>query len=196
MTTPHKINLAVHIIAGAAGLLIGCTLLARAKGTRLHRKWGRWFAYAGLVVALSAAIGSVFFRFLPLFAVLNIAVLYELVSGWRVTYTRGDGPVAFHALWTVTGVAATVLLVPVLMAKPEAAPPVIAYSTLGALAILLVHDTVRWAFPRRWHQVVWQYEHVSKIVAALFGMLSAFVGNVVRFGQSWSQALPWALGVW
>ncbi len=50
----------------------------------MHRRCGRRFANSALVVGLTATIGSVFFRFIPVFAVLNVLVVYQLVSGWRV----------------------------------------------------------------------------------------------------------------
>jgi len=195
MSTLHLLNLVVHVAAGTVGLVIGFTLLARRKGTRRHRAWGRRFGAATLVVGLSAAVGSVFFRFLPLFAVLNVVVIYQLVSGWRVIYTREAGPAPIDALWTATGVLASVALIPVLMARPHDVPPTILYSTFAALGLLLAYDAARWAFPRRWHRAVWPYEHVYKLVCALFAMLSALVGNVVRFAQPWSQLLPSVLGM-
>ena len=194
MSPQHLTNLAVHVLAGAVGLAIGFTMLARPKGTATHREWGRRYAWVTLIVCLSAAVGSAFFRFLPLFAVLNVVVLYQLVSGWRVIYTKGEGPAPIDGLWTAVGVVAAISLVPILLADSGGTAPSILYPTLGALAALLVYDAARWFFPRRWHAVVWPFEHVYKIVASLFAMLSAFVGNVIRFGQPWSQILPSVLG--
>lgn len=194
MLSVHFINIAIHVVAGSIGLLIGFVLLGRAKGTSFHRRWGRRFSLATLVVCLTAAIGSTFFRFIPLFAVLNVVVCYQLISGWRVIYTKENGPELFDGIWTLIGLAATVALVPVLIHQPGDTAPVILYSTLGALALLLMYDSARWIFPKKWHRTVWLYEHMYKIISALFAMLSAMVGNVVRFGQPWSQILPTVAG--
>ncbi len=194
MTPLHTANLAVHILAGTLALLVGILILARAKGTPSHRRWGRRFGYLTLVVVVSAAVGSVVFRFLPLFAVLNLVVVYQLVSGWRVVTTKEKGPAPVDALWTVFGIVGAILLVPVAMNSIDAAP-VVLFSTLGALAALLAYDTARWIFPRSWHRSLWPYEHVYKMVSSMFAMLSALVGNVVRVGQPWSQLLPSVLGV-
>ncbi len=194
MLSLHGLNIAVHVAAGSVALLIGFAMLVQPKGTATHRWWGRRFGAVTLVVCASAAIGSAFFRFMPLFAVLNVVVTYQLVSGWRVARTRAAGPRAADALWTFLGLGAAVALVPVLLRNPDDTPGMILWPTLGALALLLGYDALRWLFPRRWHARVWVFEHIYKIVSALFAMLSAMVGNVVRFGQPWSQILPTVLG--
>jgi len=122
-------------------------------------------------------------------------VLYQLISGWRNVYTKGSGPDVFDAIWTLFGIIGGIALVPILLANMENTSPSVLYPSLGALGIILTYDAIRWLFPKYWHKTLWQYEHVYKILSTLFGMLSAFVGNVVRFGQPWSQMLPSAIGI-
>jgi hypothetical protein len=69
------------------------------------------------------------------------------------------------------------------------------YATLAAVGMLLAYDAARWIFPKRWHAVLWRYEHIYKILGCLFGMLSAAVGNTVRVGQPWSQLAPTVIGL-
>lgn len=194
MSPAHLANIAVHVGAGSLALLVGFTLLAMRKGTATHRRWGKVFCGLALVVSLSAAIGTVFFRFIPMFAVLTVLVPYQLVSGWRSIYTRDRGPSRFDAWWTLTALAFALALTPALVA-PSGNTGVVAYSALGALFTLLAYDTARWFFPRRWFASIWHYDHAYKLIASLFGMLSAFVGNVVRAGQPWSQIAPSAIGL-
>ena len=58
-----RVTLALHIIAGALGLLSGATALYAAKGALLHRRSGMLFVYAMLTMAVFgtaiAAIGGV-----------------------------------------------------------------------------------------------------------------------------------------
>lgn len=175
--SPHLLNILVHILAGTAAMVLGLVLLARPKDAIHHRRRGRVFVLLTLIVCLTAAIGNAVFRFLPLFAVLTVLVSYQLLSGWHVIHTRAAGPDKFDA-GLLLGASASVL-----------------YSTLGAVACLLAYDAARWLFPRRWHGVLWRYEHIYKILGCLFGMLSAAVGNTVRAGQPWSQLAPSALGL-
>jgi uncharacterized membrane protein len=184
----------VHIGAGAVALAIGFYILARRKGTQHHRLWGRRFVYFAAAVCVSAAAGTLFFRFIPVFAILTVLVPYQLIGGWRSAMTRDAGPAVLDALWTAIALVLSSVLVPVLLEKPDGRG-VVAKSTLAALCIVLLYDMAKWLFPRRWFRQLWKYEHSYKLVSAQFGMLSALVGNVVRFGQPWSQLLPSVAGV-
>ena len=63
MTYPHLANIALHVGAGTLALLIGFVMLAGRKGTAAHRRWGKVFCALALVVSLSAAVGTLCFRF-------------------------------------------------------------------------------------------------------------------------------------
>jgi uncharacterized membrane protein len=191
------LNLIAHIGAGIAAIGLGLAMLAGAKGTPVHRRHGRLFAALTLAVCLTGVIGNLVFRFIPLFAVLTVLVTYQLLSGWHVVYTRAAGPDRIDALLGVCAAAWAIGLAPTLLAaggKGGAASTVV-YASLGALAFLLAYDAARWCFPRHWHAALWRLEHIYKLVASLFGMLSAAVGNLVRLGQPWSQLLPSVLGM-
>jgi uncharacterized membrane protein len=195
MPSAHLVNLCIHIGAGTLALGLGLALLARQKGTVGHVALGRLFCYGTLVVSLSAVAGLVLFRFLPLFSVITVLVLYQLGSGWHAARTQERGPTGLDALWTVAALTTSLAIAPqILRSSPDASLAVV-HSTFGALATVVVYDTVRWMFPRHWHRVLWRYEHSYKLIAATFGMLSALVGNVVRVGHPWSQLLPSALGL-
>lgn len=193
MLNAHFLNLAVHVTAGIAGILLGFIILARRKGTASHRRLGTLFINATLLVVASAFAGILFFRFLPLFAVLAVLVLYQLVGGFRAARRRELGPGAFDAVWTALALVALCWLAPNVVRAFDG-PPVVMYSSLGAAALVAGYDSVRWLFPRRWFARLWRYEHAYKMTSSVFAMLSAFVGNVVRWGQPWSQLLPSAVG--
>lgn len=69
------------------------------------------------------------------------------------------------------------------------------YGALGGLSTVLLYDSIRWLFPRRWLGTLWRYEHSYTLIASMFGMLSALIGNVVRFWQPWAQILPLMIGM-
>ena len=190
----HYLNIVVHVVAGATGLLVGTTLLYLPKGTPRHRWWGRIFVGLAAVVCLSAWAGTVFFRFVPVFATLSVLVTYLVLGGWRVVYTKARGPGIWDALLTAAAVAGTAGLVPILLqakhGQGSSAPVVL--STLAALAVIIVYDIAKWRFPRHWHAHLWRYEHIYKIVSALSGMASAAVGNL--FHTTSAQLLPSVIG--
>jgi uncharacterized membrane protein len=190
------LNILTHVAVGTCAIGVGFFLLGAAKGTARHRKWGRVFAFLALIVCATAAIGNLFFRFMPVFAVLTVLVLYQLLSGWHVIYTRAKGPDKVDVLLALGAVLAAAGLFPVLIATPggPTASSVI-YSTLGGLVFLIAYDALRWFFPRRWHAALWRYEHIFKLVASMFAMLSAASGNTMKFGQPWTQLAPSVIGL-
>src|SRR5688572_23579445 len=108
----HLLNLGVHVGAGIAGIALGISILLRPKGTPWHRGRGRVFAACVLVVGATAALGSIFFRFMPLFVVLTVLTVYQVVSGWRSVRNKQEGPAAFDAAWTLAALVATIMLLP------------------------------------------------------------------------------------
>lgn len=194
MPPAHLVNLGIHVAAGTVALAIGLTMLAKAKGTPSHRRMGRIFCYFTLVVCCSAIVGTIFFRFVPISAVLSVLVPYQLIGGWRSAYTRDRGPSKVDAICTLIATAFTIALLPTVLEYPSQAP-IVVHSSLGALATILFYDAIRWLFPCQWYRMLWKYEHGYKLIASIFAMLSAFVGNVVRIGQPWSQIAPSAVGV-
>ncbi|WP_373896711.1 hypothetical protein [uncultured Massilia sp.] len=95
---PHLLNLALHVGAGIAAIVVGLGLLAKTKGTPTHRRRGRIFVAFTLLVCATGIIGSVLFRFIPLFAVLTLLVTYQLLSGWHAVHTKAAGPDRIDAL--------------------------------------------------------------------------------------------------
>jgi uncharacterized membrane protein len=195
--TPHLLNILVHIGAGLAAMALGFYLLWKPKGTLRHRRGGRVFAGLTLVVCVSAATGIVLFRFMPLFAVLTVLVSYQLLSGWHVIYTKAAGPNAVDALLLLAGAALAAWLTARLFGPGavRGAADAVMYATLATLLVLMCYDAARWLFPKRWHASLWPYEHIYKLVASLFAMLSAAIGNSIRVGQPWPQLLPSVAGL-
>jgi len=154
MTAPHLANLVVHVVAGVLGIVLGVVQLARPKADAVHRRRGRWFAGAALVVTGSALVGTIAFRFMPLFAVLTLLTTYVTVSGWRTALSRERGPAPVDLAWTALGVLGAVLLVPALSRAPQVgnSRPVVVWSALGGLGIVLAYDLVRWRFPDSWRR--------------------------------------------
>jgi uncharacterized membrane protein len=194
ITTAHTTNIALHVLIGATGILIGLLVLFSTKGDAIHRQRGRWFLWAVGGVIVTAVLGLTLFRYMPVFAVLTVAVGYQTYSGLRAIRNKARGPQAVDALTTAV---ATVLLVVVaytlfLAPSGQAGAPSFALkmAAVSGGVILLTYDIVRWAFPRRWHATLWQYEHTYKMIASLSGLVSAVSGNVIRVGQPWSQLLP------
>jgi len=196
MISTHTLNIFVHVAAGAIAIMLGVWLQMSTKGTGAHRKLGRLFAGLTAVVCITAAIGNAVFRFMPLFAVLTVLVFYQLLSGWHLVYTKEAGPNRVDVLLCVGAFVWALALVPlVLITTAGKNAPVVIYSTLATLFVLIAYDVARWMFPQQWHAALWRYEHIYKIVSSLYAMVSAATGNLLPQAQPWSQLVPSALGM-
>lgn len=193
----HLLNIVFHVACGIAAMALGFLILATDKGTARHRRLGRRFGWLTLAVCASAVIGNLLFRFIPLFAILTLLVLYQFAGAWRAVRTKANGPGPLDAAFSACATVGAFVLAPVtlLATRDQGGAPAVIYSTLAALALVIGYDIARWLFPPHWHGTLWRYEHVYKSVASLFAMLSAASGNAIRVGQPWSQLLPSVLGM-
>lgn len=72
--------------------------------------------------------------------------------------------------------------------------PVIIYSTVGYLFLMITYDLTRYLIPAQKYGNLWRYEHILKMISAFSGILSAFTGTVMPNYQPYSQFLPSTLG--
>lgn len=72
--------------------------------------------------------------------------------------------------------------------------PVIIYSTVGYLLLMIAYDLGRYLIPTKMYGRLWIYEHILKMVSAFTGLLSAFSGTVFPQYQPYSQFIPSILG--
>jgi uncharacterized membrane protein len=170
-------------------LWAGAVILATAKGTPAHRKWGRAFALLALV-----AIGSGLIRYASTSSIISLLVIYLLLSGWRLIYTRDAGPNRKDLALLICAVPLTLLFVPVVLSDlgdNELLVPWLFYGAFTGMCAVLAYDMARWFFPRRWHVVFWRREHIAKMILALSGMISAVVFSMPLFHLPWVLVTVW-----
>lgn len=174
----------MHVANGAIAILLGLWIQATVKGTGQHRRVGRVYVGFTLVVCATAIVGNAVFRFMPLFAVLTVLVLYQLLSGWHVVYTKAAGPNRLDALLSLGATVSALTLAALVLgsSKRESAP-------------VVIYDALRWLLSTAWHAASWRYEHIYKILASMYAMFSAAMGNSFPQAQPWSQLLPSALEI-
>lgn len=187
---PQTINIVVHVLCGTAALALGLVQLFSAKGGDRHPRLGRLFVYLVWAVVATAAIGLVLFEFRAFLAVLTLLVVYWTYSGLRAARNRGHGPQMQDGAASVVGLAAVAVFCSGLPCVRFPWVPSIIYSTLGTLALVALYDLSRFVFPRGWHDRLWQYEHIVKMIGAHAAIVAAFSGTVLSALQPYSQILP------
>lgn len=194
-TLAHTINVLIHVVFGTAALLAGLVPIVSRKGSRVHRRFGRYFLACLGAVILTAGIGIFVFSFRAFLAVITLLAAYDGYSGYRARQTKAAGPQRQDTVVALGALAAAGVFLAYLRAVQMPWAPVVIYSTLGALVFMASYDLVRLTFPTRWFAQLWIYEHLVKMLAAYSAVLSAFAGTVLVRWQPYSQVLPTVLGV-
>ena len=192
---PHTANVVVHVLFGTLALVLGLVQLVTRKGGASHRARGRWFLGSVWIVVGTATTGIVLFRPRADLVAVTLLTAYWAWSGLRALRTRHVGPVAQDALVSVCALVASVLLVLYLQTARVPWAPAVVYSTLATLVVVSLYDLARFAFPARWFETLWLYEHLVKMIGAHSSVITAFSGTVLWAWQPYSQLVPSTLWV-
>jgi len=193
-TLPHLINIIIHVISGSLALVMGVIAMATRKGGKVHRKSGRIFLFLVAFVIITGLIGVFVFKVNTFLLVITLLSGYEAFSGYRVLKLKSNTPRfldIFVALLTITS---GIYFIYYFKSIGMFWSPIIIYSTLGTLFLLVTYDFLRYTIPSRLYKKIWLYEHIYKMVAAFTALLSAFVGTVFPQYHPYSQFLPSVFG--
>ena len=97
----------VHIFAAGSALAAGFLALYAEKGKWIHRRFGRVFAYAMMVMTVSAAIMALGFRPNRVNVVAAAVTFYLVATGLLVVVRRVQDTRRLHAALLALGVLAT-----------------------------------------------------------------------------------------
>jgi hypothetical protein len=180
MNNLYRILLLIHICAGTVALVVAPGAMITVKGGLWHRRWGKAYVWAMVVIA---ATGTVMSLLRPNLFLLMVAVFsfYLVFSGYRVLHRKKPGQRRTFADWTVTF---TMLLaglgfigygVQRLPTSSFGVVPIL----FGAVALLLTgREIIELRHPPtepRW----WWFSHMRSMLAAYLATVSAF--SVVNF---------------
>lgn len=191
----HQANILVHVVSGSVALLLGVMILLTAKGSTLHTKIGRVFLYFMGLVILTALIGVFVFSRNTFLLVITILSGYYGFSGYRVLKTKSNEARWPDVLVAVVAVVVVGYYLYYLRSIGMFWKPVVIYSTVATLVLLVGYDLSRYLIPRHKYRNLWLYEHIYKMIGAFTALLSAFSGTVFEEYQPWSQLLPSVLGI-
>jgi hypothetical protein len=180
MDTAVDVTLWIHILFGHLTLLAAPGAMLTRKGSRWHRRWGKAFFWALMVVALTAVALSLARSnlFLLLVAVFSFYLAY---SGYAVLSRKLPHHRARPADWVATTamlVGGVMLVAYGIYLIPARSFGIVAvvFGTAGlAVAGFDVHSYLRPAADPR----AWWFAHMTRMLAAYIATVSAF--SVVNF---------------
>lgn len=190
----HTANIVTHVAAGSLALLSGVAALLTPKGGRRHRQSGRFFLYLLAIVVLTGLFGVFVFKRNVFLLVITLLSGYLGYSGLRIVKLRNNRPHVADIVAAITTLIAAVYFLYYLGRIGMMWSPVVIYSTVGYLFLVIAYDGARYLIPARHYRNGWLYEHIVKMVSAFSGLLSAFSGTLFPQFQPYSQILPSVLG--
>jgi hypothetical protein len=194
LTLVHKINIAIHIAAGSLALAIGLIAIIASKGKKLHRLTGRLFLILMSVVIITGLIGVFVYGRNTFLLVITVLSGYQAFSGYRVIKTKSNSPKFIDIGICLLSLLSVLYFLYYFKSIGMIWSPVIIYSTVGWLFLMIAYDLGRYFIPAKIYRNLWIYEHILKMVSAFTGLLSAFSGTVFPHYQPYSQFIPSILG--
>lgn len=195
MLTLHQINILLHVLAGSLALLSGIIALAVGKGSRRHLRTGRFFAWMLAIVVSTGAFGVLVYHRNPFLLLITVLAGYNTWSGIRTLRLAGRRPTVPDMLMPLAAGVFAGWYVYHLDAIGFYWSPVIIWSTVGALLVVMGYDCSRWLLPAAFRRRAMLYEHAYKMIGAFSGILSAFTGTVLPQYKPYSQFMPSVIGM-
>lgn len=193
-TLAHQVNIIVHVIAGSLALIFAVVAMLVQKGGKNHNRSGRIFLLLITFVIATGLIGVFVFKVNTFLLVITLLSGYEAFSGYRILKLKSNRPKLLDILVALLTVASGIYFLYFLNSIGMYWSPIVIYSTLGTLFLLITYDFLRYAIPTKRYGRIWLYEHIYKMVAAFTALLSAFVGTVLPQYHPYSQFLPSVFG--
>ena len=193
-TVVHKINIAIHIAAGSLALVIGLIAIVVRKGKKLHKLAGRLFLILMTIVILTGLIGVFIFGRNTFLLVITVLSGYLAFSGYRAIKAKSNSPKFTDISICLLSLISVSYFLYYFKSIGMVWSPVIIYSTVGYLLLMITYDLGRYFIPAKTYANLWIHEHILKMVSAFSGLLSAFSGTVFPQYQPYSQFIPSILG--
>jgi hypothetical protein len=190
----HKINIAVHVTAGSSALIAGLIALIAKKGQKLHRLTGRLFLVLMTIVIITGLIGVFVFGRNTFLLVITVLSGYQAFSGYRVIKAKSNFPRFADVFVCLAALVSALYFIYYFKMVGMIWAPVIIYSTVGWLFMIIAYDLGRYFIPTKTYRYLWIHEHILKMVSAFTGLVSAFSGTVFPQYQPYSQFVPSILG--
>ncbi len=191
----HSSNIALHITAGSIALLLGIVALFASKGKKIHIKSGRWFLLCLCIVIATGLLGVFVFGRNTFLLVITVLAGYYGFSGYRALQNKSNEPKRLDIFVALLSLSAVSFFLYYFKSIGMIWSPVIIYSTVGTLLLVIMYDFLRYLIPRSTYGNLWFYEHIYKMIGAFTALLAAFSGTVFPNYKPYSQVLPSVIGV-
>ncbi len=190
----HNSNIFIHVISGSIALLLGIIALTTKKGGKWHKKSGNYFLTLLIIVVLTGLIGVFIFKRNTFLLIITVLSAYYGFSGYRILQTKSNSPKLIDISFAIVSLISVSYFLYYFKSIGMYWSPIIVYSTVGALLMIISYDFIRYLIPKKTYRNMWLYEHIFKMIGAFTALLSAFSGTIFENYQPYSQFLPSVFG--
>ena len=159
-------------------------------------KSGRWFLGFMCVVIVTGLVGVFAYEVNTFLLVITLSSGYQGFTGYRILLTRNNKPYPIDLVAVFITLSACVYFLYYFNSIGMYWSPVIIYSTVGYLLLLITYDLAKYLLPANRYGNIWLKEHIVKMIGAFSALLSAFSGTVLDRYQPYSQFLPSVVCLW
>ncbi len=197
MDIAHNSNILLHIVTGTVALLLGIIALLSTKGGKIHNKSGNYFLKLIAIVIVTGMIGVFIFKRNTFLLVITVLSGYVSFSGYRVLRAKTNTPKRIDIIVAILSLLVLTYFLYYFKSIGMIWSPIIIYSTVGALLLVISYDFIRYLIPKEIYKKhhIWLYEHIYKMTSAFSALLSAFTGTVLDEYQPHSQYIPSVIGI-
>lgn len=197
-----KLILFLHAASGLLALVVAPLAMLAAKGSDAHRRWGKIFLYAMVVVVITALISGIVNNNI-LMALVALFSFHMVASGYRALRLKRLHEGQRMALWdyVLQGSAAVINLalflwglINLTMGRKDGVSLI--FFVFGSVGLFLVWSNVHKFYKRTVDKREWLYMHMSGFLGGYVATVSAFSAvNLDMISPLWLQWLwPTILG--
>ncbi len=171
-----KIAIYIHAFFGAIGLLAGSLSFIVKKGSKLHKKAGKWFTIGMLVSAgLSVPIASMPGHENPFLVMIGLFTIYMVIVGNRALRYKNRKVLTAKLDWMIS---ATMLIISIIMLSVGLflyEQVAVLYVFFGITGFVLCIMDFRFLKNPQKKKSGWLIQHIGKIVGAYIASVTAFL---------------------
>jgi hypothetical protein len=190
----HFSNIAIHVLAGSAALILGIVALISTKGKRIHVKSGIFFLRVIIIIIFTGLLGVFVFGRNTILLVVTVLSAYCAFSGYRTLQTKSNEPRLLDTIVAILAISTVIYFLYYFQKIDFYWPPATTYAIVGGLFLIVAYDLCRYLIPRTKYGKLWLYEHIYKMIGAFTALVAAFSGTVFPDNKPYSQVLPSVFG--
>jgi len=195
METAITIAIYIHAFFGGIGLLSGTLSLVTKKGSKIHRKSGKFFTVGMLVSSgLSLPVASMPGHYNPFLFLIGLFTIYMVLVGNRTLRFKSRNALVSKTDWGITLAMAVIAGLMILSGVLEIFGNRILFVFFGVVGLMLCCQDYRFLKNPHRTKTAWLTQHIGKITGAYIASITAFLIGGMKMQGLAVWILPTVIG--